>query len=222
MGRLYGLRGPDLERRVREVLELTDLTGRERERVERFSGGMRRRLNLAAGLVHRPNLAAGLVHRPSLLVLDEPTVGVDPQSRHAILEQVRAFALEGMAVVYTTHYMEEADRVCDQVGIIDRGSLAAEGTRRELVAKLGERDRIELAAEGDLTRLAALARGIPGIGHVGMTSQGVQLVARDGRRLLPALLERAKRAGVVVTSVDVVEPDLEAVFLHLTGTALRE
>lgn len=212
IGRLYGLSGALLAERVGEALELTDLAGRRDERVDGFSGGMKRRLNIAAGLLHHPRL----------LVLDEPTVGVDPQSRHAILERVRTLAERGMAVLYTTHYMEEAERVCDRVGIIDHGTLIAEGTRRELVSKLGERDRIELGADGDLERLAALCATLPGVEGAAVADHGVHLVAEDGRRLLPGLLELADRSGVEVTSVDVVEPDLEAVFLHLTGTALRE
>ena len=212
LGRLYKLHGSLLNERVDEALSLTDLLDRAGDRVDSFSGGMKRRLNIAAGLLHHP----------LLLVLDEPTVGVDPQSRHAILERVQAFGREGMAVLYTTHYMEEAERVCDRVGIIDHGRLVAEGTRRELVARLGERDRIELGATGDLERLADAVRAVPGVEDAATADHAVHLVVNEGRRLLPAVLEAAEHAGVAVNSVDVVEPDLEAVFLHLTGTALRE
>jgi ABC-2 type transport system ATP-binding protein len=119
--------------------------------------------------------------------------------------------------------MEEAERLCDRVGIIDQGRLIAEGTRRELVATIGERDRIELAASGDLVGLAAAARRtLDGVDEATVVPGGLHLVGRDGRRLLPRLLELAEQAGVEVTSVEVVEPDLEAVFLHLTGKALRD
>ncbi|HTZ10103.1 MAG TPA: ABC transporter ATP-binding protein, partial [Acidimicrobiales bacterium] len=212
LGRLYTLRGAALEERVGEALDLTDLAERADDRVDTFSGGMKRRLNIAAGLLHHP----------VLLVLDEPTVGVDPQSRHAILERVEALGRAGMAVLYTSHSMDEAERLCDRVGIIDHGRIVAEGTRRELVARLGERDRIALGADGDLERLAAACRAVPGVEEAAVAEGGVQLVAADGRRILPALIEAAEGAGVPVRSVDVVEPDLEAVFLHLTGTALRE
>jgi ABC-2 type transport system ATP-binding protein len=212
LGRLYKLRGALLAERVEEALELTDLADRAGDRVDSFSGGMKRRLNIAAGLLHRP----------VLLVLDEPTVGVDPQSRHAILERVQGFGREGMAVLYTTHYMEEAERVCDRVGIIDHGRLVAEGTRRELVARLQERDRIELGATGDLERLADAVRTVAGVENAATADHAVHVVAKDGRRVLPAVLEAAESAGVAVNSVDVVQPDLEAVFLHLTGTALRD
>jgi ABC-2 type transport system ATP-binding protein len=212
LGRLYGLGGRLLDERVDEALELTDLGDRAGDRLDSYSGGMQRRLNIAAGLLDHP----------SLLVLDEPTVGVDPQSRHAILEHVQEFGRQGMAVVYTTHYMEEAERVCDRVGIIDQGHLVAEGTRRELVDQLGERDRIQLGASGDLERLAEACRALDGIDGAAVSDHQVQLLVHDGRRILPAVLEAAERSGVPVSSVDVVEPDLEAVFLHLTGTALRE
>ena len=212
LARLYKLGRRTVAARVAEALELTDLTERRDDRIDSYSGGMKRRLNIAAGLLNHPKL----------LVLDEPTVGVDPQSRHAILERVQAFGREGLAVVYTTHYMEEAERVCDRVGIIDQGHLIAEGTRRELVAQLGEQDRIELNAAGDLEALAKACRAVEGVTSVATADNGVQIVASEGRHLLPALLEAADAAGIAVTSVEVVEPDLEAVFLHLTGTALRE
>jgi ABC-2 type transport system ATP-binding protein len=211
-GRMYRLRGARLDRRVDEVLELVDLAERGNDRVESFSGGMRRRLNIGAGLLHRP----------TLLVLDEPTVGVDPQSRHAILESVKGFGASGMAVLYTTHYMEEAERICDRVGIIDHGKLIAEGTRGELVAQVAERDRIRLVATGDLTAFAAACQKLDGVFGADTTDGEVHVLADFGRRLMPAVLELADRHGVAVRSVQVIEPDLESVFLHLTGTALRE
>ena len=211
-GRMYGLAGRDLAGRVEATLEVVGLTERAGDKVADYSGGMQRRLNIAAGMLHRPRL----------LVLDEPTVGVDPQSRNAILSNVEALGGQGIAVLYTTHYMEEAERLCDRVGIIDQGRLVAEGTRRELVARVGERDRIELAATGDLAALAAAAARLDGVDEAGVVAGGVHLVAADGRRLLPRLLEAAEHAGAEVTSVELVEPDLEAVFLHLTGKALRD
>ncbi|HEU5471403.1 MAG TPA: ABC transporter ATP-binding protein [Actinophytocola sp.] len=211
-GRMYRLRGARLNRRVEAVLELVDLTERAGERVESFSGGMRRRLNIGAGLLHEP----------TLLVLDEPTVGVDPQSRHAILESIQRFGRSGMAVLYTTHYMEEAERLCDRVGIIDHGRLIAEGTHGELVAQVAERDTIKLVATGDLATFAVACRDLAGVHGADTTDGEVHLLADFGRRLLPAVLELADRRGVTVRSVQVIEPDLESVFLHLTGTALRE
>jgi ABC-2 type transport system ATP-binding protein len=211
-GRLYGLSSRRLARRVDEVLELVDLRDRRDDRIEDMSGGMKRRLNIGAGLVHSPNL----------LVLDEPTVGVDPQSRHAIMTSVRAFGAEGMAVLYTTHYMEEAERLCDRIGIIDRGRLVAEGTRRELVARVGQHDRIDLVVTGDVEALVLACRVVPGVQAVDRTSDGIQLVVQAGNKVLPRLLAVTEGIDAVVRSIEVVEPDLESVFLHLTGTALRE
>ena len=211
-GRLYGLTGAELRARVDEVLHLVDLSDRAGDRVDTFSGGMKRRLNIAAGLVHRPQL----------LVLDEPTVGVDPQSRHAILESVARLGREGMAVLYTTHYMEEAQRLCDRVGIIDHGRLVAEGTHRELVSLVAEQDRIVLGATGDLRVLAERLGSLDGVTGTTVGDGSVQVLTTDARRLLPRVLEAAEATDAEVTSVEVVQPDLEAVFLHLTGSALRE
>jgi ABC-2 type transport system ATP-binding protein len=211
-GRLQDMSRRDLGRRVEEVLDVIDLRERGDDRVDSYSGGMKRRLNIGVGLLHQP----------ALLVLDEPTVGVDPQSRHAILESVRRFRAAGMAVLYTTHYMEEAEHVCDRVGVIDHGRLIAEGTRRELVALVEERDRIELAASGDLDNFVVACRGLDGVDEASRRDGEVQVLAHDARRLLPDVLMLAEQSGAHVRSVQVVEPDLETVFLHLTGTALRE
>jgi ABC-2 type transport system ATP-binding protein len=214
-GRLYGLAGRTLADRVGEALTTVGLADRAGEPVDQFSGGMKRRANIAAGLLHRPRL----------LVLDEPTVGVDPQSRHSILETVAALTAGGMAVLYTTHYMEEAERLCDRVGIIDEGRLVAEGTRRELVAKVGITDQVRVvavASAADLGRLAAACKDIAGIVGADADNDGVTLVAADARHLLRPVIEQADRIGVDISSVEVVEPDLEAVFLALTGKELRD
>jgi ABC-2 type transport system ATP-binding protein len=211
-GRLYGLGGARLRARVAEVLSVIDLADRADERTEQYSGGMKRRLNIGIGLLHEPRL----------LVLDEPTVGVDPQSRNAILASVETLSAAGMAILYTTHYMEEAERLCDRVGIIDAGRIIAEGTRRELVALVGELDRIRLGAVGDLAAAAAEARRIDGVREATVHDGGVDLLVVEARRLLPQVLAAMSRDGVTIRSVEVVEPDLEAVFLHLTGKALRD
>jgi ABC-2 type transport system ATP-binding protein len=211
-GQLYGMRGADLTRRVDEVLEIIGLDDRAGERTDKFSGGMKRRLNIGIGLLHQPKL----------LVLDEPTVGVDPQSRNAILSSVEALARQGMAILYTTHYMEEAERLCDRVGIIDEGKIRAEGTRRELVGLIGQRDGIQLAATGNLAAAAAAARQLGGVEEATTHEGGLGLIVVDARRILPAILEAITSAGASVNSVEIVEPDLEAVFLHLTGRALRD
>jgi ABC-2 type transport system ATP-binding protein len=211
-GRLYGLAGAELEQRVGAVLEVIGLTDRGGDQAHEFSGGMQRRLNIGIGLLHRPKL----------LILDEPTVGVDPQSRNAILESVEALSSEGMAVLYTTHYMEEAERLCDRVGIIDVGEIKAEGTRRELVSMVGERDQVRLTVIGDLEAAARIAEGVDGVDAASVDGAGVRIVASGAAAVLPGLLSALSESGTTVSGVEVDEPNLEAVFLHLTGKALRD
>jgi ABC-2 type transport system ATP-binding protein len=210
--RLYGMPTAAAKARADEVLELIGLTDRASEQTKTYSGGMKRRLNIGLGLLNRPKL----------LVLDEPTVGVDPQSRNAILESVAGFSGAGMAIMYTTHYMEEAERLCDRVGIIDHGDLIAEGTQRELVAMVGEFDRVALAASGDLSGAASALAVLPFVRQSGVTDDRIDLVVADARENLPGILTTAAAHRVAIRSVDVTEPDLEAVFLHLTGRGLRD
>lgn len=211
-GRLQGLHGKVLAARVAEVLEVVGLADRATERIDTYSGGMKR----------RANIAVGLLHRPQLLVLDEPTVGVDPQSRNAILESIEALSGEGLSVLYTTHYMEEAERLCDRIGIIDAGRLVASGTRRELIDSVGQGDRIEVSADGDLDAFAAECRWLPDVFGVDRRDRGISVRSTNGAAALAAVVAAAARNGVSITGVAVVEPDLEAVFLRLTGKALRD
>ena len=210
--RLYGMPTAEAKRRSAEVLELTGLADRAGDQTKKYSGGMKRRLNIGIGLLHRPKL----------LILDEPTAGVDPQSRNAILGSVESLSGAGMAVLYTTHYMEEAERLCDRVGIIDHGKLIAEGTRKELVSLVGERDHVRMSATGELARAAAALAAQPWVHEASTPSEGIDLVVDDARGNLPAILSDAAAAGAAIKSVEVTEPDLEAVFLHLTGRALRD
>jgi ABC-2 type transport system ATP-binding protein len=211
-GQLYGLGGRRLRSRTDAVLDLVGLRDRARDRVASFSGGMKRRLNIAAALLHEPRL----------LVLDEPTVGVDAQTRNAIFESVEALKREGLGVLYTTHYMEEAQRLCDRVGIIDQGRLIAEGTRRELVASIGGSDRVVIGSTGDRATLASSLSSLNGVASAHAVDTGVEILCADGRALLAQVVAAAARSGARITSVEIVEPDLETVFLRLTGRALRE
>ncbi len=211
--RLYGLRGAPARRRIAEVLGVVGLAERARDRVSEYSGGMQRRLNIAAGLLHQPRL----------LILDEPTVGIDPQSRNAILDAVAALGDGGMSVLYTTHYMEEAERLCDRVAIVDHGRLLASGTRRELVALVDEHDRVVVRVTAGAIEAARLMRDLDTIVRVDAPDdQTLDCVVDDASHLLPTLLARLAEADVSLTQVEVVEPSLDSVFLHITGTALRD
>ena len=211
-GRMQGLSGRELTSRVEEVLHLTGLSDRAGDKTIKFSGGMRRRLNIGIGLLHQPDL----------LILDEPTVGVDIQSRTSILDQVAEMTRQGMAVLYTTHYIEEVERLCHRVGIIDHGTMIAEGTRAELVRMVGERDRVLITADGNLSDGADRLSELDGVHQAGITTDGIELLVDDATPLLPRVFETLTRSGVAASGVRVEEPDLEAVFLHLTGRALRD
>jgi len=210
--RLYGLTMARAKARTKDVLEVIGLEDRAGEHTKTYSGGMKRRLNIGIALLHQPKL----------LILDEPTVGVDPQSRNAILENVRGLSAAGVAVLYTTHYMEEAEHLCDRIGIIDHGNLIAEGTRRDLVSLVGEQDHVSLGASGDLETTARMLSTVDGVRDASATGDGILLVLDDARSHLPEILQQAARAGATIKTVEVTEPDLEAVFLHLTGRALRD
>jgi ABC-2 type transport system ATP-binding protein len=211
-GRLQGLKGKELAGRVDEVLGIVGLADRAGERIDSYSGGMKRRANIAVGLLHRPRL----------LVLDEPTVGVDPQSRNAILESVEVLSREGLSVLYTTHYMEEAERLCDRIGIIDAGRIVGEGTRRELIDQVGQGDCVEVSGTGDLDAFRDACRWLDGVFRAERTERGVEVRSTHGAAVLADVVAAAARTGVAITGISVVEPDLEAVFLKLTGKALRD
>lgn len=209
-GRLYGMNGGALTGRIGEVLDVIGLTDRADDLTKEFSGGMKRRLNIGIGLLHQPRL----------LILDEPTVGVDPQSRNAILDAVEQLSSEGLAVLYTTHYMEEAERLCDRVAIIDEGTIRAEGTRRELVSLVGEKDRITVT--GELRGAAGTVRELAGVSEVHEGDHRLDVFVDQASVVLPSLLAKVAEGGGTISAVEVLEPNLEAVFLHLTGKALRD
>ncbi|MFI0424802.1 ABC transporter ATP-binding protein [Spongiactinospora sp. 9N601] len=212
-GRLYGLPRKALAGRIGEVLDLVGLTDRADDKVSTYSGGMKRRINIGAALLHRP----------AVLFLDEPTVGVDPQSRMAILDGVERLVADGMSLLYTSHYIEEVQRLCKRVGIIDHGKLIAEGTPKELVSRIGGADRVELTLDtDDIETALTLLLDVEGVTEGAQTGDGeVRLIVDGGRNLLPALLA-AVHDVAGVTAVQIAEPDLEAAFLFLTGSTLRD
>jgi len=213
-GQMYGLGGRPLNNCVDEVLEHIGLTDKAKNRIKTYSGGMKRRVDIGIGLLHKPRL----------LFMDEPTVGIDPQSRRAILDTVKDLNRQGMTVLYTTHYMEEAQELSNRVGIIDHGELIALGTQKELTQQVGETETLILHI-GENDDSESLARSLNGIKDVLEASAGdheVSVVAQEAEEVLAAVVTRANERGVRIRSIDIREPNLEAVFLHLTGRALRD
>jgi ABC-2 type transport system ATP-binding protein len=211
-GKMYGLRGSTLTKRVDEVLEIIRLTDRQKDPVDKFSGGMKRRVNIGAALMHKP----------AVIIMDEPTVGIDPQSRRHILDNIKELNSQGMTVLYTTHYMEEAQELSDHIAIMDQGQVIACGTHADLVRIVGEMDRINLTIQGDSENVIAGWQGTEGVHRVFAEDGHLTILAEDSNLVLPHLFEAATRSKVRITSVDIQEPNLEAVFLHLTGKALRD
>ena len=211
-GKMYGLSGAELHKRVDEVLELIALTDRQKDRVEKYSGGMKRRVNIGVALLHKPRV----------LYLDEPTVGIDPQSRRSILDGILALRDQGMTILYTTHYMAEAQELSDRVGIVDHGKMIAAGTHEELVKIVGEEAHVELRVDHGLEGIVERWRGVAGVTDASLDEEHAILLVHDPDQVLPRLFEAAAAAGCRITEINVTEPNLEMVFLHLTGRALRE
>lgn len=211
-GKMYGLRGAALKQRVDEVLEIIGLTDRQKGPSGKFSGGMKRRLNIGIALLHRPQV----------IIMDEPTVGIDPQSRRNILDSIKKLNQQGMTVLYTTHYMEEAQELSDHIAIMDQGKVIAHGTHDELVKIVGEMDRIDLAINAEPARVIEQWQATEGVHQVSEEDETLTLLVDDSNLVLPRLFESATQVGVRITSVEIQEPNLEAVFLHLTGRALRD
>jgi ABC-2 type transport system ATP-binding protein len=207
-GQLYGLRGAMLRERVSEALAAVQLDERRRHQVKTFSGGMQRRLNLAAALLHRPKL----------LLCDEPTVGVDPQSRNAIFEYLERLNRAGLTIIYSTHYMEEATRLCSRIGIIDHGKILALGSLEELLTRLPFEEEIRFPA-GEET--AALAAELPVQGEL-IAVEGIHRFRPRTGYKLSAFFALTESLGLPARLFAIQRPTLEALFLHLTGRTIRE
>jgi ABC-2 type transport system ATP-binding protein len=209
-GKLYGLHGDGLRRRVDEVLELIGLTERSNQRVSTFSGGMKRRLNLGVAIVHRPRL----------LLLDEPTTGVDPQSRNHIFERARELNAAGLTVVYSSHYMEEVQTLCPRVGILDHGKMIACDAQQALLRRL--EGSIEIRVAGDVERVKHRVAELPGMRIASIRRDAIELACADASTAVVAVVEALRELNVALTALHMHEPNLEQVFLHLTERTLRD
>ncbi len=210
-GAVCGLRGSDLRKRSGEVLDAIGLQDRAQEAIKRFSGGMKRRLNFGCGVMHRPRL----------LLLDEPTVGVDPQSRVRLLDLVREQARQGACVLYTTHYMEEAEMLCNRLAIVDSGKIIAQGTLAELRARMGERDLLRLSGSFPESASGALA-ALGDIEVLQADRVHIVLATPAASRRLPAIFAALDSVGAEIRDTILTQPTLESLFIKLTGKELRE
>jgi ABC-2 type transport system ATP-binding protein len=211
-GKLYGLRGEKLKTRMQEVLDLLELNGRAKDAVKNYSGGMKRRVNIGAALLHHPEV----------LIMDEPTVGIDPQSRSHILDTVKALNKKGMTIIYTSHYMEEVEQLCDRIYVMDHGKVIATGTKEDLKNLMGGDDIVSLktdrASEGFLKDL----RGNLKVKNADQKGNSITLMVQKDCDILSDIFEAASRNGVKLKSLDIKTPTLEDVFLYLTGRGLRD
>ena len=211
-GNLYGLKGAELKNRINEVADIIGLNGRLKDKVEKYSGGMKRRLNIGAALLHHPEL----------LIMDEPTVGIDPQSRSHILDTVLKLSAQGMTIIYTTHDMEEAEELCTRICIMDEGKIIASGTKQELVELVNEKTQINIKLDNISDNMLQIFKGIPGVYDATIIGDTVTLFGENGSILLAEIISKALEENTKIQSIDIQKPNLEAVFLHLTGKALRD
>ncbi len=212
-GRIHGLGGSALRNRVEELLVLAELEEQAKQKVADFSGGMKRRLNLIVGMVHSPEV----------LYLDEPTVGIDAQARSRMLDLIRGLSDAGLTVIYTTHYLEEAEQLCDRIGVIDRGRMVALGDKEQLINQIGDQDRIRFRLDASLWQsFTEACRGWEACLGVEQNHGKVVVSTPDGAALLPFIQEWLEHRGQVPAQLEVERPNLETLYLNLTGRSLRE
>ncbi|MGV3465739.1 MAG: ABC transporter ATP-binding protein [Heyndrickxia sp.] len=212
-GKMYGLTGKRVRQRAYEVLEIVGLTDRAKDKIETFSGGMKRRINIGAALMHEPEL----------LIMDEPTVGIDPQSRNHILETVKKLNEEGMTIIYTSHYMEEVEYLCKRIGIIDHGKLIAIGDKTELCNRLAGGHVLELIVDNPSVDLLLNLENIEGVNNTDVKEDGIiEILLSEKKNILPEIISLCSTQNISIQSIQIKEPNLESLFLQLTGRTLRD
>lgn len=211
-GNAYGLSGKDLKRRIEEVSEIIGLKEKLKSKVDKYSGGMKRRLNIGAALLHEPEI----------LIMDEPTVGIDPQSRNHILDTVLELNKKGMTIIYTSHYMEEVEKLCSRISIMDEGKIIALGTRDELVDILKGEKNIIVRFDKVTDDLIDNIKSIQYIDDLNINNEEIVLTIHNGETIVKDIIEKTSNTQSKILSLDIKKPNLEAVFLHLTGKALRD
>ncbi|MDD2574371.1 MAG: ABC transporter ATP-binding protein [Bacillota bacterium] len=211
-GKLYGLRGDMLQKRIQEVLDLLGLNGRAKDAVKNYSGGMKRRVNIGAALLHHPEI----------LIMDEPTVGIDPQSRNHILETVKELNKKGMTIIYTSHYMEEVEHLCHRIYVMDHGKVIASGTKEDLKNLMGGDDIVSLLTDRASESFLKELRGNLKVKNADQRDGSITLMVEKDCDILSDIFEAASKSGIKLKSLDVKTPTLEDVFLYLTGRGLRD
>ncbi|MED1018205.1 ABC transporter ATP-binding protein [Bacillus atrophaeus] len=213
-GKMYGLTSAEAKKRAAEVLEYVGLTERAKDKIQTFSGGMKRRINIGAALMHRPEL----------LIMDEPTVGIDPQSRNHILQTVKQLNEEGMTIIYTSHYMEEVEYLCDRIGIMDKGDMIVNGTKKDLCTRLAGGTIIHLAVQSINDDFISAIHSQENVSDIVVHSDKnkIDIIAEQHERVISGIFTLAAAHHVSLKSLHVQEPNLERLFLHLTGRTLRD
>ena len=211
-GKMYGVPKVVLKNRVSEVLQIVGLEERKNEMIKNYSGGMKRRINIGAALLHNPEI----------LIMDEPTVGIDPQSRNHILETVKKLNQEGMTVIYTSHYMEEVEYICNQIGIMDKGKLIAFGNKDDIKKTVINKEKIEIKLSQITPMIGETIKELPSVEKLIIKDRDITIYSKGNGELLADIISITNKAKIKILSINIEEPNLESVFIHLTGKALRD
>ncbi|OPJ56793.1 ABC transporter ATP-binding protein [Alkalithermobacter paradoxus] len=211
-GNIYGLRGRVLKERIDEISEIIGIKDRLKDKVEKYSGGMKRRINIGASILHKPEI----------LIMDEPTVGIDPQSRNHILQTILDLNKQGMTIIYTSHYMEEVEQLCNKISIMDKGKIIACGTKEELIQIIKDNNKITLRFDDVTDTLIQNIKTIDYIKEVKVEGEDIVVLSDNANNIFKDIINKLSQLDSEILSIEVEKPNLETVFLHLTGRALRD